>query len=136
MPDSPHATVDATRTAAPDTAQQRPAPTARDTTSVATIATDGGADNTAGSSPAPDAPQRATARVGRGLEGRHLGGSTRRRQPDRWPRPRPIPPRGVGFQNSAMCAEVRLQAARSYSLISPPRTDRRLIRCRSRRGAG
>jgi hypothetical protein len=42
---------------------------------------------------------------------------------------------GVVFQNSAMCAEVRLQAARSYSLISPPRTDRRLIRCRSRRGA-
>ena len=28
------------------------------------------------------------------------------------------------------------KAARSYSLISPPSTDRRLNRCQSRRGAG
>ena len=31
---------------------------------------------------------------------------------------------------------VAVQAVRSYSLIRPPRTDRRLIRCRSRSGAG
>jgi hypothetical protein len=42
----------------------------------------------------------------------------------------------VGFQNLATGADLRLQAARSYSLIRPPRTDRRLICCRSRRGAG
>jgi hypothetical protein len=36
----------------------------------------------------------------------------------------------------ATSADLRLQAAHSYSLINPPRTDRRLIRCRSRRGAG
>ena len=82
MPDSPHATVDATRTAAPDAAQQRPAPTARDTTSVATIATDGGADTAAGSSPAPDAPQRAHRPRGpwpRGpsSRGQHGGGANR-----------------------------------------------------------
>ena len=32
--------------------------------------------------------------------------------------------------------DLRLHAARSYSLISPPSTDRRLNRCRSRCGAG
>jgi hypothetical protein len=37
----------------------------------------------------------------------------------RWP---------AGFQNSATGADLRLQAAGSYSLISPPRTDRRLVR--------
>jgi hypothetical protein len=47
----------------------------------------------------------------------------------------PIDP-PVGFQNSATGADVRLQAARSYSLIRPPRTSRRLIRWWSRRGAG
>src|SRR4029079_19546563 len=34
----------------------------------------------------------------------------------------------VGFQNSAMGSDLRIQAARSYSLISPPSTGRRLIR--------
>lgn len=33
----------------------------------------------------------------------------------------------VGFQNSATAADLRFQAARSYSLISPPRIGRRLI---------
>jgi hypothetical protein len=42
----------------------------------------------------------------------------------------------VGFQNSATGADLRFQAARSYSLISPPRTGRRLIGWRSRRWAG
>ena len=50
----------------------------------------------------------------------------------------PFDPSGhpVGFQNSATGADLRFQAARSYSLISPPRTGRRLIRWRSRSGAG
>lgn len=34
----------------------------------------------------------------------------------------------VGFQNSATAADQRFQAARSYSLIRPPRIGRRLIR--------
>jgi hypothetical protein len=34
----------------------------------------------------------------------------------------------VGFQNSAIDSDLRIQAARSYSLISPPSTGRRLIR--------
>ena len=41
----------------------------------------------------------------------------------------------VGFQNSAVAVDLRFQAARSYSLVSPPSTGRRLIR-RSRSGAG
>jgi hypothetical protein len=41
----------------------------------------------------------------------------------------------VGFKLGTG-ADLGLQAAHSYSLISLPRTDRRLIRCRSRRGAG
>jgi hypothetical protein len=39
------------------------------------------------------------------------------------------PPRGVGFQNLAACVDLLFQAARSYSLISPPRMGRRLIGC-------
>jgi hypothetical protein len=78
MPDSPHATVDAARTDAPDPAQQPPAGNAHDTSSVpATIATDGAADNTAGSSPAPpDGPEGGMARVGRRLGGRRIAGGT------------------------------------------------------------
>jgi hypothetical protein len=37
------------------------------------------------------------------------------------------PPEGVGFQKLATCAEQQFYAARSYSLIKPPRTGRRLI---------
>jgi hypothetical protein len=33
----------------------------------------------------------------------------------------------VGFQNLATCAEQQFHAARSYSLIKPPRTGRHLI---------
>jgi DNA-directed RNA polymerase specialized sigma24 family protein len=40
-------------------------------------------------------------------------------------RPAPDP---VGFQNLAACVDLLFQAARSYSLIIPPRTGRRLIR--------
>jgi hypothetical protein len=35
--------------------------------------------------------------------------------------------RAVGFQKSATCAEQRFHAARSYSLIRPPRTGRRVM---------
>jgi hypothetical protein len=42
----------------------------------------------------------------------------------------------VGFENSVMGSGLRVQAARSYSLISPPSTGRRLIRRESRSGAG
>jgi hypothetical protein len=42
----------------------------------------------------------------------------------------------AGFQNSATGADLRLQATCSYSLISPPRTDRRLIRWQSRPRTG
>ena len=42
----------------------------------------------------------------------------------------------VGFLDSATGADLRFQAARSYSLISPPRTGRRLIRWCSRFRAG
>jgi hypothetical protein len=42
----------------------------------------------------------------------------------------------VGFQNSAVGVDLRFQAARSYSLIRPPRIGRHLIRCWSRSGAG
>jgi len=34
----------------------------------------------------------------------------------------------VGFQKSARCVEQRFHAARSYSLIRPPRTGRRVMR--------
>ena len=42
----------------------------------------------------------------------------------------------VGFQNVAVVVDLRFQAARSYSLISPPSTGRHLIRARSGSGAG
>ena len=42
----------------------------------------------------------------------------------------------AGFQNSSTGAALRLYAARSYSLISPPSTDRRLISWRSRSRVG
>jgi hypothetical protein len=42
----------------------------------------------------------------------------------------------VGFQKSATCAEQRFHAARSYSLIRPPRTGRRLIRSSLRSATG
>jgi hypothetical protein len=42
----------------------------------------------------------------------------------------------VGFQNSATGVDLRLQAARSYSLISPPSTGRRMTRWRWRSRAG
>jgi hypothetical protein len=42
----------------------------------------------------------------------------------------------VGFQNSAMGVDLGVYAACSYSLIRPPRTDRRLIRSRERPTAG
>ena len=45
-------------------------------------------------------------------------------------------PGPVRFQNSATVADLRFQAARSYSLISPPSTGRRLIRCWARFGTG
>jgi hypothetical protein len=41
----------------------------------------------------------------------------------------------VGFQNSAGGLDVRFYAARSYSLISPPRIGRRLICWQPRSGA-
>jgi hypothetical protein len=44
--------------------------------------------------------------------------------------------RPLRFQNSATVADLRFQAARSYSLINPPSTGRRLIRSWSRFGAG
>src|SRR6266576_4458812 len=42
----------------------------------------------------------------------------------------------VGFQNSAIRLHLGFYAARSYSLMRPPRTGRRLIRCRERSAAG
>ena len=44
--------------------------------------------------------------------------------------------RPVGFQNLAVGVDVRVQAAGSYSLISPPSIGRRLIRWPSKPGAG
>ena len=44
--------------------------------------------------------------------------------------------RPLRFQNSATVADLRFQAARSYSLISPPSTGRRLIRWQERLRAG
>jgi hypothetical protein len=48
--------------------------------------------------------------MGRGMNGRGATGD-----------------RPVGFQNSAAAADLRFQAAGSYSLITPPRTGRRRI---------
>ena len=42
----------------------------------------------------------------------------------------------VGFQNSATGPDLAFYAARSYSLMRPPRTGRRLIRLRERSAAG
>jgi hypothetical protein len=42
----------------------------------------------------------------------------------------------VRFQNSAVGLDLGIYAARSYSLMRPPRTDRRLIRSSERSGAG
>jgi hypothetical protein len=42
----------------------------------------------------------------------------------------------AGFQNSAMSLDLVFYAARSYSLMRPPRMGRRLIRCRERSAAG
>jgi len=42
----------------------------------------------------------------------------------------------AGFQNSATGLDLGFYAARSYSLMRPPRTGRRLIRCRERSAAG
>jgi hypothetical protein len=42
----------------------------------------------------------------------------------------------VGFQNSSAAPELAFYAARSYSLMRPPRTDRRLIRSFERSAAG
>jgi hypothetical protein len=36
-------------------------------------------------------------------------------------------PDPAGFQNSATCADLGFYATRSYSLMRPPRTDRRWI---------
>ena len=42
----------------------------------------------------------------------------------------------VGFQNSATAPDLALYAARSYSLIRPPRTGRRLIRSLEKSATG
>jgi hypothetical protein len=42
----------------------------------------------------------------------------------------------VGFQKSASCVEQRFHAARSYSLIRPPRTGRRVMRSWLRSATG
>jgi len=42
----------------------------------------------------------------------------------------------VGFQNSATGPDLGFYAARSYSLMRPPRTGRRLIRSLDRSAAG
>jgi hypothetical protein len=42
----------------------------------------------------------------------------------------------VGFQNSATALDLALYAARSYSLMRPPRTGHRLIRAWERSGTG
>src|SRR6266536_3485941 len=42
----------------------------------------------------------------------------------------------AGFQNSATGAELGFYAARSYSLMRPPRTSRRLIRWWERSATG
>ncbi len=43
---------------------------------------------------------------------------------------------GAGFQNSATGAELGFYAARSYSLMRPPRTSRLLIRWWERSATG
>jgi hypothetical protein len=43
---------------------------------------------------------------------------------------------GVGFQNSATALDLALYAARSYSLMRPPRTGRRWIRDLERSATG
>jgi hypothetical protein len=45
------------------------------------------------------------------------------------------PPAPVGFQNSATGIDLGFYAARSYSLMRPPRMARRLIRCWERSAA-
>src|SRR5882672_10091402 len=45
-------------------------------------------------------------------------------------------PHLVGFLNSATGVELGFYAARSYSLMRPPRTGGRLIRCRDRSAGG
>ena len=42
----------------------------------------------------------------------------------------------VGFQNLATAPDLGFYAARSYSLMRPPRTGRRLIRSRERSATG
>jgi hypothetical protein len=42
----------------------------------------------------------------------------------------------VGFQNSATSPDLRFYAARSYSLMRPPRTGQRLIRSWERSATG
>jgi site-specific recombinase XerD len=42
----------------------------------------------------------------------------------------------VGFQNSATASDLVFYAARSYSLMRPPRTGQRLIRCWERSATG
>jgi hypothetical protein len=42
----------------------------------------------------------------------------------------------VGFRNSAIVPDLGIYAARSYSLIRPPRTGRRLIRSWERSAGG
>jgi len=54
-----------------------------------------------------------------------LDGQTRAGPPPRRTVPLPAP---VEFQNLVTCAEQQFHAARSYSLIKPPRTGRHLIR--------
>ena len=56
----------------------------------------------------------------------------------RWPprSPKPWRPNPVGFQNSATGLDLGFYAARSYSLMRPPRTGRRLIRSWERSAAG
>jgi hypothetical protein len=50
--------------------------------------------------------------------------------------PTAVMPQPVGFQNSATGADLGFYAARSYSLMRPPRTGRRLIRSWERSAAG
>ena len=47
-----------------------------------------------------------------------------------------IVPHPVGFQNSATGPDLGFYAARSYSLMRPPRTGRRWIRFRERSATG
>ena len=42
----------------------------------------------------------------------------------------------VGFQNSATASDLVFYAARAYSLMRPPRTGQRLIRCWERSATG